>query len=206
MRKIVLLIAIMALSACAENEPVPEYHWSTIELLKEYKVYDRAVQGVRREESTRRAARYKEPEVCRLYPQGEKARVYLPILEWTIEDVTRFIDEQGIRCAPVYYDADGQFHPERRLGCIGCPLASDNGIAGYKQYPKLLRQVCRAADDYLKAHPNTKAANYFRNGHELMFKRLFCTTMSEYQTLIGGGAIPGERNRCETVHGKLFRH
>lgn len=36
MRKIILLIAIMALSACAENEPVPEYHWSTTELLKEY--------------------------------------------------------------------------------------------------------------------------------------------------------------------------
>lgn len=84
--------------------------------LKEYKVYDRAVQGVRREESTRRAARYKEPEVCRLYPKGEKARVYLPILDWTTEDVARFIQEQGIKCAPVYYDADGIFHPERRLG------------------------------------------------------------------------------------------
>lgn len=36
MRKIVLLIAIVALSACAENEPEQEYHWSTIELLKEY--------------------------------------------------------------------------------------------------------------------------------------------------------------------------
>ena len=36
MRKIVLLIAIVALSACAKKEPAPEYHWSTIELLKEY--------------------------------------------------------------------------------------------------------------------------------------------------------------------------
>lgn len=36
MRKIVLLIAIVALSACAENEPATEHHWSTIELLKEY--------------------------------------------------------------------------------------------------------------------------------------------------------------------------
>lgn len=36
MRKIILLIAIMALSACAKKEPVQEYHWSTIELLKEY--------------------------------------------------------------------------------------------------------------------------------------------------------------------------
>lgn len=36
MRKIVLLIAIVALPACAKKEPAPEYHWSTIELLKEY--------------------------------------------------------------------------------------------------------------------------------------------------------------------------
>lgn len=37
------------------------------EHLKEYKILDNAVQGVRREESTRRAARYKEPIVCRVY-------------------------------------------------------------------------------------------------------------------------------------------
>ena len=36
MRKIILLIAIMALSACAKKESVQEYHWSTIELLTEY--------------------------------------------------------------------------------------------------------------------------------------------------------------------------
>jgi hypothetical protein len=36
MRKMILLIAIVALSACAKKEPAPEYHWSTIELLKEY--------------------------------------------------------------------------------------------------------------------------------------------------------------------------
>lgn len=36
MRKIVLLISIVALSACAKKEPAPDYHWSTIELLKEY--------------------------------------------------------------------------------------------------------------------------------------------------------------------------
>lgn len=161
--------------------------------LKEYKVYDRAVHGIRREESTKRAARYKEPEDCRIYKSGGKVRVYMPILEWTTEDVARFIGEQGIKCAPVYYDADGNFHPERRLGCIGCPLASDNGIAGYKQYPKLLRQVCRAADDYLKAHPNSRAAGYFNNGYELMMKRFFFKTMADWDAVMGNSLFPEMR-------------
>lgn len=77
------------------------------EALKEYKIYDRAIVGIRRSESTKRASRYKEPEACRMYPHGEKARQYFPILEWTDEDVERFIKERGIKCAPVYYDRGG---------------------------------------------------------------------------------------------------
>lgn len=131
-------------------------------ILKEYKIYDRAVQGIRREESVRRAARYKEPEDCRLYPNKEKVRVYFPILEWTAEDVERFIEEQQIKCAPIYYDADGKFHVERRLGCVICPLAADNGIGGYKKYPKLLRQACKASNDYLLSFaPGFKSGGVF---------------------------------------------
>lgn len=77
------------------------------EVLKEYKVCDRAIQGVRRTESVSRAKRYKEPEICRVYPHKEKARIYLPILEWTDADVERFITEQGIKCHPLYYDRGG---------------------------------------------------------------------------------------------------
>lgn len=82
------------------------------EILKEYKIYDRAIQGIRRCESTARAKRYKEPEICRVYSQKEKVRIYLPILEWTQEDVTRFIEDRQIKCAPVYYDNTGAFHAE----------------------------------------------------------------------------------------------
>ena len=77
------------------------------EILKEYKVYDRAIQGIRRCESTARYKRYKEPEMCRVYPKGGKVRVYLPILEWTNDDVAEFIQKRGIKCAPVYYDGGG---------------------------------------------------------------------------------------------------
>ena len=113
-------------------------------ILKEYKVLDRAVQGIRREESAKRAARYKEPEICRLYPNKEKVRVYYPILEWTLEDVARFIEERVIRCAPVYYDDQGCFHPERRLGCLCCPLQSINHRKEeFKRYPGILKLYLR---------------------------------------------------------------
>lgn len=37
MRKILFLAAVCCIAGCAEKkEPAPEYHWSTIELLKEY--------------------------------------------------------------------------------------------------------------------------------------------------------------------------
>lgn len=77
------------------------------EVLKEYKVYNRAIQGIRRCESTARAKRYHEPEICRVYNPREKVRVYLPILEWTDEDVADFIAQRGIKCAPMYYDGGG---------------------------------------------------------------------------------------------------
>ena len=72
-------------------------------ILKEYKVCDRAIQGIRRSESRKRAERYKEPEYCRVYSAKEKVKVYLPILEWTDQDVEEFIKERNIKCHPIYY-------------------------------------------------------------------------------------------------------
>ena len=72
-------------------------------ILKEYKICDRAIQGIRRSESKKRAERYKEPEICREYSAREKVKVYLPILEWTDEDVAEFIKERNIKCHPLYY-------------------------------------------------------------------------------------------------------
>lgn len=160
------------------------------EVLKEYKVYDRAVQGVRRSESTARAKRYKEPEICRLYPHKEKARIYLPILEWDTEDVARFIEERGIKCAPVYYDPDGTFHPERRLGCIGCPMKSDCGKADFLRYPKLLKQIIRAVDTYLQTHPNCSCKKKTGNAYNVIYQDLFCRSYEEFEVRVTGGLFP----------------
>ena len=79
-------------------------------------------------------------------------RQYLPILEWSNDDVKEFIEQRKIKCAPVYYDKDGNFDVNRRLGCIGCPLASRKiRREEYLENPKmLLAQVKALQDNYDK--------------------------------------------------------
>ena len=160
------------------------------EVLKEYKVCDRAIQGIRRAESTKRAEKYKEPEICRVYLHKEKARVYLPILEWTDNDVERFIAERGIQCHPLYYDENGNLHVERRLGCIGCPLASVNNLQNqFLIYPKMMRLWIKNAQIYLDTHTHTKTYDMFGgSAYNWMFGRLFATAGKEkYKHIITGG-------------------
>lgn len=160
------------------------------EVLKEYKVLGRAVQGIRRSESVKRAKRYKEPEVCRSYPKGEKARIYLPILEWTDEDVAEFIAERGIKCHPLYYDEQGNFHVERRLGCIGCPMRSDNGKSDFMKYPKFLKRLIASTQIWLDAHAHAHAHAKFGNVYNVIFHNLFCGSYAEYHNLVTGGMFP----------------
>ena len=171
-----------------EENSMPS-RWSRFccKYLKEYKVHDRAIQGIRRSESTQRAKLYKEPEDCRVYPTGEKCRVYYPILEWTDEDVARFVQERGIKCHPLYYDEQGNFHPERRLGCIGCPMATDNGRGDFLKYPKLLKQIIKAEQKYLDNHKDGKSYSFFNgSAYNALFKRLFCKTKEDYLGLTDG--------------------
>lgn len=129
------------------------------EVLKEYKVLDRAVQGIRRCESTTRAKRYKEPTVCRIYGSKKNyVEVFLPILEWTDDDVAQFIAERGIKCHPLYYDEQGNFHVERRLGCIGCPLRSDKGKADFLKYPRFFEAVDTLRTNLLRYTPTCKCS------------------------------------------------
>jgi phosphoadenosine phosphosulfate reductase len=153
--------------------------------LKEYKVLDRSIQGIRRSESIKRRDRYKEPEICRVYGKDEKVKVYLPILDWTDQDVARFINERKIQCHPLYYDEQGNFHPERRLGCIGCPMKSDNGKSDFKKYPKMLKRLVKAAQTFLDTHPNCSSQKKFSGSAcNHVFQDLFCDSYDDYETKI----------------------
>lgn len=152
--------------------------------LKEYKICDRAIQGIRRSESRKRAEKYKEPEVCRVYSAKEKVKVYLPILEWTDEDVAEFIKERNIKCHPLYYSREGQFDVTKRLGCMGCPLASRNKrIQFFKENPKWLKAWIRAGQKRYtsEAYQNGKANFKFKDAFDAMGYLLFCNNMDEFK-------------------------
>lgn len=89
-----------------------------------------------------------------------------------------------MECHPLYYDEQGNFHVERRLGCIGCPLTSDNGKADYKKFPKLLKARIKAHQRYLDTHPYSKTLEYFGNSYNATFFQLFCTNLVEYREKI----------------------
>jgi phosphoadenosine phosphosulfate reductase len=167
------------------------------QVLKEYKVLDRAIQGIRRSESIKRRNRYKEPEICRVYSKDSKVKIYLPILEWTDEDVARFVTERNIECHPLYYDENGMFRVERRLGCIGCPMRSDNGRGDYLRYPTMLKARIKAHQKFLETHPSSKTMEYFGNTYNATFFQLFCNNLSEYRLKIStdlwGGQLDAKK-------------
>lgn len=157
------------------------WHRLCCEALKEYKIHDRAIVGIRRSESTARAKRYKEPEECRVYKSGGKVRQYFPILEWTDADVAEFIALRGIKCHPLYYDEDGTFHVERRLGCIGCPMSPKKAQESYKQYPYVLKATLRAMKRRLESKPSEAWHKYFGGDiYAVMYFHLFTNSMEEF--------------------------
>ena len=129
--------------------------------LKEYKICDRAI----------------------VYSAKEKVKVYLPILEWTDQDVAEFIKERNIKCHPLYYRG-GQFDVTQRLGCMGCPLASRNKrIQFFKENPKWLKAWIRAGQKRYtsEAYQNGKAKHKFKDAFEVMGYMLFCDNMDEFK-------------------------
>lgn len=86
--------------------------------LKEYPVLYNVVIGVRTAESRKRAERYKEPVVCRVFNKTKDIREQqiLPILDWTDAEELEFIKERGIKLHPLYYREDGTIDISRRLG------------------------------------------------------------------------------------------
>lgn len=166
------IIRKMSFMEVVEHHGLPTmFRRTCCRYLKEYKVLDYAIQGIRAAESRKRAERYKEPEICRVYHKG-KARILLPILQWTDSDVAEFIEQRGIECHPLYYQ-DGVFHVERRVGCMGCPLQGDRGKAEFRRWPKLLRAELRAAKKWWETHELSKTKTIFHDVYEIAEFNIF---------------------------------
>ena len=151
--------------------------------LKEYKVLDRCIMGVRRDESIKRKARYAEPTECRFYgSKKEHVEAFYPILEWSDKDVVDFIVERKIKIHPLYFTEDGRIDPTRRLGCMCCPLASNNKRKEYfKQYPKMVRAYIRAGMKFRNTHTQAKTIRYYNDAYEWFYRDLFCEKQQQFE-------------------------
>ena len=168
------------------------------EILKEYKILDYAVVGVRRDESTAREKRYKEPEICREYNSKEKARIYMPLLDFTAKDIETFIEARGIKCHPLYYDQQGNFHVERRLGCMGCPLVTPKRrIAEFKEHPGMVRLYVNAAQKFFDNHPDSKMRAYIDNAAEWFVMSLYCNSIADFKLRFKDNNLFGQNIDCK---------
>ena len=157
--------------------------------LKEYKVLDRCILGVRREESARRNKLYTEPEYCREYSKTDKsknARHYIPIMDWTANDIVEFSKVRDIKFHPMYYDEKGIFHPERRLGCMCCPLASrKHRLCEFKRMPNMVKAYIRAGGRYLQNHPDSPMLAYVKDVYEWFALHLYCDSIEDFRMKFG---------------------
>lgn len=157
------------------------------QVLKEYKIMDIAIQGIRRSESSKRTKLYKEPTLCRIYNNNKvnHVEIILPILDWTDNDVVEFITERGIKLHPLYY-TDGKVDVKRRLGCMGCPLSKDRGLEEFKRYPNLVKAWLRAGVKWWKNHPNIKTRKNYRSIYEVFVGDLFFKSYEDTMRSIRG--------------------
>lgn len=149
--------------------------------LKEYKVLDKAILGIRKSESTKRKKRYKEPTVCRFFgkmtPENKVEQIY-PILDWTDADVRDFLKDRGIKVAPIYYDEKGKFRVERRLGCLCCPLMSKKKrIESFKQNPQMVKLYLRG----MKIYSDKKGLKSYNDVYEWFVRDVFFTKNEDWE-------------------------
>lgn len=158
------------------------------EYLKEYKIMDKAIQGIRRSESVKRAKTYNEPTMCRIYGSKKNyVEAIFPILDFTDKDIEEFIKERDIKLHPLYYNEDGSLNIKKRLGCMGCPLKSDNGLADFKANPKLVRAWLRAGKKWWDSKPNIESRKKYSDIYELFVSSIFFDSYERSMAVIRGG-------------------
>jgi phosphoadenosine phosphosulfate reductase len=154
--------------------------------LKEYKILDNSIQGIRRCESSKRATNYSEPIICRIYgAKKNHVNVFLPILDWSNEDVEQFINERQIRCHPLYY-VNGKFDVTKRLGCMCCPLKSGRGLSDFKKNPKMVKAWINHGQIWWQEHQNTKSHKKFESIYDLFVHNLFFDSYNDFKMAKSG--------------------
>ncbi len=86
-----------------------------------------------------------------------------PIVDWTDKEVWEYIKSNNLKYCSLY---DEGF---KRLGCIGCPLASSKNMKEeFERYPKYYNAYIRAFDRMLIARRNSGLETKWETGQDVM--------------------------------------
>ena len=151
-------------------------------VLKEYKILDNSVMGIRKCESVKRSKMYKEPTACRIYGSKKNhVNAIYPILEWSDEDELEFIEERGIKLHPLYYREDGTIDLKKRLGCMCCPLAYyKKRLQEFKKYPGMVKAYLRCGNEYFRSHPESMGVKQYSDVYEYFVANVFFEHHRDY--------------------------
>ena len=144
-------------------------------ILKEYKILDNCVMGIRKCESVKRSKIYTEPTECRIYGSKKNhVNAIYPILDWSDYDELKFIKERGIKLHPLYYREDGSIDITKRLGCLCCPLVYyKKRLQQFKQYPGMVKAYLHCGNEFLESHPQSSTAKRFSDVYEFFVANVF---------------------------------
>lgn len=172
----------------AKNGAPGRFNRHCCRILKEFKVLDRVIMGVRKAESTRRAASYNEPTECRFYgSKKQHVEAFYPILEWSDQDVVDFIESRHIKIHPLYCREDGTIDPKRRLGCMCCPLASTKKrLAQFCERPNMVKAYIRAQQKFRNTHPDSKNTKRYADVYEWAVREFFYDKQWQFEQSQGG--------------------
>lgn len=85
-----------------------------------------------------------------------------PIVDWDDNDVWNFLKHYGCESNPLYQRGF------KRIGCIGCPMASKSRYTEFRLYPKYRQNYVRAFDRMLEHRKEKGRKTEWKNGEEVM--------------------------------------
>lgn len=129
--------------------------------------------------------------------------VILPILDWSDKDVEEFVKLREIKLHPLYYNEDGTLNIKKRLGCMGCPLKSDNGLSDFQKRPKIVKAWLRAGLRWWNEKPHTASHKKFDSIYDLFISDIFFHSYEEFLLAKHGGIFKQDID-CKLFIEKYF--
>ena len=94
--------------------------------------------------------------------QMKGKRIVNPIVDWQEADIWDYVGAEKIPMNPLYCEGF------RRVGCIGCPMASRTRTMEFARYPKIKAAYIRAFERMLQVRNQRKLPTQWRSGVDVL--------------------------------------